>query len=704
MSLIKKLIENREAVIDFSVLALITVFLFTYFKPEFIFSDTVISAGDTVGHYYGAYFMNKHLIPSLKLIGWSNDWFLGYPAFQFYFPAIFFLTGILGYLIPLNIAFKIGTVLGTFMLPFCVYFAFKLMKFKFPVPVIASTLTLITLFIERVDENQIYSMWGGNIPSTLAGEFSYSFALALSMIFIGTFYKGIKTKKLLILNSILFTVIMLSHFFFAIFAAISTFFHIFGIKKFKQNINYCLKFYFLSFLLSSFWLLPMLLKVYYTSSHVWYPPSSIKEYINMIIPKPLVPFYILSLISAIITIAKRENENMIFAFTAVSSLLLFTISPILNKVGFHGFDHLQLIKFLPMLYISIILNIPVAFSYLKWKNYLLVLPAIALIACFLWVESHSTYIDYWIFWNYSGYEDKSLGKEYYKVNEFLKGLPYGRVAYEYDPKKYESTLGSSRATETIPIFSGKPITEGTHFQSSFNAPYIYSAHCEYSMACSCVFGHMAGRCPSFNFDMGVEHMKMFGVRYFFASSDNIKNILRQRDDFQLLYGPSEFEIWELKYDYSIIQIPEYEPVAVNSNDWRKISYEWFFNKDKMKIPLIWTNENVGYKSYYDPNIYVIDSVKTDYECRIENVVVENEKIEFDTDCIGKPHIIKVSYFPNWKVKGAEKIYMVSPAFMLVYPTENHVKLYYGMTFIDTIGIIFSFMGILIILFSKRFGL
>ncbi|MEM5803900.1 MAG: hypothetical protein QW350_04180, partial [Candidatus Aenigmatarchaeota archaeon] len=119
---------EREAIIDILVLATIFTFLLSYFKPSLIFSNTVISAGDTVGHYYGAYFMNKYLIPHFKLIGWSQDWFLGYPAFQFYFPFVFLLIGFLGYLIPLNIAFKIGTVLGIFLLPICTYFSLKLLK------------------------------------------------------------------------------------------------------------------------------------------------------------------------------------------------------------------------------------------------------------------------------------------------------------------------------------------------------------------------------------------------------------------------------------------------------------------------------------------------------------------------------------------------------------------------------------------------
>jgi len=82
-------------------------------------------------------------------------------------------------------------------------------------------------------------------------------------------------------------------------------------------------------------------------------------------------------------------------------------------------------------------------------------------------------------------------------------------------------------------------------------------------------------------------------------------------------------------------------------------------------------------------------------------VVEEEKISFDTTCVGKPHLIKISYFPNWKVKGADKIYLVSPTFMMVFPEKEHVELYYGKTFSDILGTILTFSGIIIIVFWRR---
>jgi hypothetical protein len=87
--------------------------------------------------------------------------------------------------------------------------------------------------------------------------------------------------------------------------------------------------------------------------------------------------------------------------------------------------------------------------------------------------------------------------------------------------------------------------------------------------------------------------------------------------------------------------------------------------------------------------------KVDQECSITEKI-SNQEIEFDTSCIGKPHIIKVSYYPNWQATGAEEVYLVSPAFMLVYPNQSHVRLYYSVTGSDMIGSTLTWTGTLIV--------
>ena len=81
-------------------------------------------------------------------------------------------------------------------------------------------------------------------------------------------------------------------------------------------------------------------------------------------------------------------------------------------------------------------------------------------------------------------------------------------------------------------------------------------------------------------------------------------------------------------------------------------------------------------------------------CATSNEKFSMEELEFDTDCIGKPVLIKISYYPNWHVQGADKVYLASPSFMIVYPTESHVRLYYSDTIYDTAGNILSILGLL----------
>ena len=65
--------------------------------------------------------------------------------------------------------------------------------------------------------------------------------------------------------------------------------------------------------------------------------------------------------------------------------------------------------------------------------------------------------------------------------------------------------------------------------------------------------------------------------------------------------------------------------------------------------------------------------------------MENESFSFDTTAIGEPHWIKISYFPNWHVEGAEGPYLASPSLMMVIPTQSHVTLTYGRTAANTLG-------------------
>ena len=161
---------NRYVFVDIAVLAAIAGFLLMYFSPEALFSVNIATGGDTASHYYTALYLKDYLLPHGRLTGWMPGNYAGFPVLQFYFPLPFLIMAGLSLFIPMQIAFKLVTVLGIFLLPLCTYVALRLLRYEFPVPVLGALFTLPFLFIET------NSMWGGNIMSTLAGEFAYGIA------------------------------------------------------------------------------------------------------------------------------------------------------------------------------------------------------------------------------------------------------------------------------------------------------------------------------------------------------------------------------------------------------------------------------------------------------------------------------------------------------------------------------------------------
>jgi uncharacterized membrane protein len=68
-------------------------------------------------------------------------------------------------------------------------------------------------------------------------------------------------------------------------------------------------------------------------------------------------------------------------------------------------------------------------------------------------------------------------------------------------------------------------------------------------------------------------------------------------------------------------------------------------------------------------------------------------------------LIKISYFPGWRAKGAKGPYLISPSFMMVIPFQNEVTLEYSYNTWDKIGFtisIGSFIALLWLLLRKNY--
>ena len=111
-------------------------------------------------------YLRDVLIPSGRLSGWSPDWYAGFPAYQFYMVVPSLLIVLLDVVLPYGIAFKVVTISGVIALPVAAWAFGKLARLPFPTPPLLAAGATAFLF------DRSFSIYGGNIASTLAGEFA----------------------------------------------------------------------------------------------------------------------------------------------------------------------------------------------------------------------------------------------------------------------------------------------------------------------------------------------------------------------------------------------------------------------------------------------------------------------------------------------------------------------------------------------------
>jgi hypothetical protein len=82
---------------------------------------------------------------------------------------------------------------------------------------------------------------------------------------------------------------------------------------------------------------------------------------------------------------------------------------------------------------------------------------------------------------------------------------------------------------------------------------------------------------------------------------------------------------------------------------------------------------------------------------VSDVVVEDHRISFHTTAVGVPHLVKVSYFPNWVAEGAEGPWRAAPSLMVVVPTSEDVVLEFKNTWAETGGMLISAVGFVVLI-------
>jgi hypothetical protein len=164
--------------------------------PSLLLATTLTAGGDSGAHVALPWFLRTQLLPHGQLTGWYPGWFDGFPLYTYYFVLSDLVAALASYVLPYSVAFKLATVLGSLLLPFCAYALGRCFRLRAPLPACLAASTLPFLF------ETSFTIAGGNLFSTLAGEYAFSLGLALALVALGLFARGLRTGRGVVVSAV----------------------------------------------------------------------------------------------------------------------------------------------------------------------------------------------------------------------------------------------------------------------------------------------------------------------------------------------------------------------------------------------------------------------------------------------------------------------------------------------------------------------
>ncbi|HEY8217168.1 MAG TPA: 6-pyruvoyl-tetrahydropterin synthase-related protein [Acidimicrobiia bacterium] len=745
------------------VLAACVAFVFWELRPDLLFRDTTPTGGDTAAHVWWPAYLRDHLLP-WRIAGWSPDFYAGFPAGQFYFPVPALLILAFDVVFPYNIAFKLGTITGPLLLPVSAYVLGRGLRAPRPAPALLAVAATAYLFFtgdpgtgtaaQSIAFNQHIA--GGSLPSMLAGEYSYTLALAFALAFFGTFASALRTGRRMWLPALLLAAAVMSHLVVAIFAVVGAFF-VWLASRPKQTIVRAAVIGGVGTLLTAVWLVPLLAVLQYTTDMRYTPITEYTDY--------LFPDYLFGVQSAwpwqwgatvLIGIAliggivgRRTSTFVVIAITAVSGLLFRFWEDIQATTAWN-------LRFLPFWYLGVFLLLGLGGAEVvrgaawaarraahEWGTrtpprvlgtaVAVGLTAVLSVGALISIDDGKSFLPFWTRWNYLGYEDtKGEGttpaKQYGEYRAFvdaLAALPPGRVLWEGNTQL--NVYGSPLAPMLLPYWTHGRIAsmEGVYYEASATSPYHFMATAALDAP-----GNSSGAVRGItyrsqqDFDLGVRWLQVLGIRYLAVHSAQAKakadadprlRLVTTSPDFDQ-QPPNGWSVYEVRGTELVAPL-RYRPVVIDgfrAHDQRVCRARLVqTGLDAKSLHLHEWQDCIGVPWFDDPRALdrpLVDEGPAAWqragtasargvakqrlpEVRISKIHSGDDEISFHVSRTGVPVVVRESWFPNWEADGAEGPYRATPNFMVVVPTRHDVTLHYGTTSAEWLGRLATLAGI-----------
>ncbi|CAB4601333.1 unannotated protein [freshwater metagenome] len=743
-----------ESWVTLAIVAGCVLFTFTQLSPSDIFSASTPAGGDMGAHVWGPAYMRDHLLPSFRLTGWTPDWYAGFPAYQFYMVLPSLAIALLSFILPYGLAFKLVAISGVLTLPIACWAFGRLTRLPFPVSPLLAVGATAFLF------DRSFSIYGGNIASTLAGEFAFSISLSIAIVFLGVVGRGLETGRQRVIAPILLALTGLCHlipFLFAIGGAI-----VWLAVSLARKPGFIKRVWWLActgvvgVALMGWWLFPFYLRSGYMNDMGWEKKTNYLDLLfqrktldpQLVNSPPIQWVLVLALLGLVMSIAWKRRGGMFLAVLAGATAFAFVLLP-------QG--KLWNARLLPFWYLSLYLLAAIGVAELGRTIASLLSPdpdtprrsitiATAVVAAlagltvlamplrampekialgpvkielggvqkdgqYHWLflsTKESSFVPSWARWNFSGYEGKPAYPEYHDIVQTMGQLGEtngcGRAMWEHEEQ--HDRYGTPMALMLLPFWTDGCIgsMEGLFFEASSTTPYHFINQDELSFGASNAqrdLPYMPGAPDQAQFDLGVDHLQMLGVKYYMAITEQMITYGQANASLKQVAQSGPWIVFEVA-DSSVVEPLDNDPAVLTGvapKHWLESVTPWYMDPTAWNVwpssggPKDWQRIAEGETPTANPTTPVA----------VTNTQIGRDTISFDVTKPGTPILVKVSYFPNWKVSGAEGPWRVGPNLMVVVPTSDHVTLSYGMTMVDWGSWFATILGVVGIVLLWRAG-
>jgi hypothetical protein len=573
---------------------------------ELLLTPTVPASYDLTAHIAPIAELRDRLLPQLRVHGWSAQWFAGFPLYYFYFPLPAVLVVLVGSIVPLAAALKLVSVSGILMLPFATYSVFRAMHLTRAQAAVASAVSTTFLLMQ--------SFWflGGNIASTLAGEFAMSISLSLSLFYLAAVLRERgDTIRTILLPGVLLAAVALSHLVTTLAIVLVTATLLVHAERRRVVIGSWVA----GFLLAAFWTLPFLIRHGEMAAVYARAVRSLSE----LLPLELLPVLIAAVVGVAAVLRHRAAQPLL-ALT-LAGLVGFAFAGSLVYPG----------RFLPYWYLG--LHMVAGFGIAMNRRRALLLWVALVPLVLLNVFRGTGYLRDWSSATFAGIQRhpswRVLQPLYTQLDQGS-----GRIYWEQAPDKL-AMLGSRNLAAATPYLTrNQPVLNGLWVESS-------SLHRELSEIDSLVarVANDTAQIPAQAMAPVLARLRTLGVTRFITVNARTAGVLAREPNVRLLYRSGPLHLFRI-------------PSA----------------------PLVQARSGAD----------------------VEILEWSNERIRFRTNAVHEPHIISMSWFPNWRAEGATALHRMPNAMMRLTPQRNEVTMRFTRTWVETAGAAVSLSTLLVV--------